>query len=68
MDHDPVTILAIPRSISPGESWNEVTANSIIFERFRLVESLNSPIPDAHKAYVKDLILDFRKFVVSHLE
>ena len=68
MDHDPVTILAIPRSISPGESWNEVTANSIIFERFRLVESLNTPMPDAQKIYVGNLLSDFRKFVVSHLE
>lgn len=68
MDRDPVTILAIPRTISPGEAWNEVTANSIIFERLRLVDSLNTRIPDAQQLYVKNLLLDFRKFVVSHLE
>lgn len=68
MDRDPITILAIPRSISQGESWNEVTANSIIFERFRLVESLNTAIPEAQKIYVSELISNFRKFAVSHLE
>jgi hypothetical protein len=68
MDRDPITILAIPRSISPGESWNEVTANSIIFDRFRLVESLNNPIPEAQRVYVGELVSNFRKFVASHLE
>jgi hypothetical protein len=68
MDRDPITILAIPRSISPGESWNEVTANSIIFDRFRLVESLNNPIPEAQRTYVGELVTNFRKFVASHLE
>ena len=68
MDHDPVTILSIPRSISPGESWNEVTANSIICERFRLVESMNTPIPEAQRIYVSELLAKFRKFVDSHLE
>jgi hypothetical protein len=68
MDHDPVSILAIPRSIAPGESWNEITANSIIFERFRLAESLNQAIPQAHRVYVEKLVGDFRKFAESHLE
>ena len=68
MDHDPVSILAIPRSIAPGESWNEITANSIIFERFRLGESIKHPLPEAQRDYVSKLISDFRNFAGSHLE
>ena len=68
MDHDPVSILAIPRSIAPGESWNEITANSIIFERFRLGESIKHPLPEAQRDYVSKLVGDFRNFAGSHLE
>lgn len=68
MDHDPVSILAIPRSIAPGESWNEITANSIIFERFRLVESFKHPLPEAQKEYASKLVEDFRSFARSQLE
>jgi hypothetical protein len=68
MDHDPVSILAVPRSIAPGEAWNEITANSIIFERFRLTESINQSIPEAHRDYISKLVSDFRKFAESHLE
>lgn len=38
MDRDPMTILAIPKTVPPGEQWNEVSANAIIFDRFRLVQ------------------------------
>ena len=68
MDHDPVSILAIPRSIAPGESWNEITANSIIFERFRLVESFKHPLPEAQREYASKLVEDFRSFARSQLE
>jgi len=68
MDHDPVTILALPRSIGPGESWNEITANSIIFDRFRLLESLNREIPEGHKDYVQKLLPSLRKFASLNFE
>lgn len=68
MDHDPVSILAIPRSIAPGESWNEITANSIIFERFRLVELFKHPLPEAQREYASKLLEGFRSFARSQLE
>lgn len=68
MDHDPVSILAIPRSIAPGESWNEITANSIIFDRFRLAESFKDPLPEAQRKYASKLLADFRSFARSQLE
>ena len=68
LDRDPVTVLAIPRAIAPGEGWNEVTANSIIFERFRLVEALNSPIPEAQQKYLQKLVIGIREMAGVSLE
>lgn len=68
MDHDPVSILAIPRSIAQGESWNEITANSIIFERFRLVESMKHTLTEGQKVYTGRLVQEFRNFTRSNLE
>jgi len=68
MDHDPVTILALPRTIGPGESWNEITANSIIFDRFRLLEALNREIPEGHKDYVQKLLPSLRNFADLNFE
>ena len=68
MDHDPVSILAIPRSIAPGESWNEASANSIIFERIRLSESMERPVSEEVQRYVEKLVAEFRKFSETHLD
>ncbi len=67
MDRDPITILAIPRAIANGELWNEATANSIIFERLRIVDSSNSPLPEDQVDYVEKLFSRFREFASHHL-
>lgn len=36
LDHDPSVVLAIPKTVGPGELWNEISANSIIFDRIRI--------------------------------
>ena len=67
MDRDPITILAIPRAIANGELWNEATANSIIFERVRIVDSCNSPLPEGQVEYAEKLLSRFREFASHHL-
>jgi hypothetical protein len=38
MDRDPLAILAVPKTIPPGELWNEISANAIVLDRIRLTE------------------------------
>lgn len=38
MDRDPLAILAVPKTIPPGELWNEISANAIVFDRIRLTQ------------------------------
>lgn len=42
LDRDPITVLAVPRTIPAGEQWNEVSANSILMDRLRLSEYASS--------------------------
>lgn len=67
LDRDPTTILAVPRTIASGEPWNEVTANSIIFERLRIVESSNTAMPESQKDYSAKVLADFKEFARTHL-
>jgi hypothetical protein len=56
LDRDPLTVLAIPRTVAPGPTWNEVSANSVLLERIRLTRLCGS-----------DEIQDAKDLVVSHL-
>lgn len=38
LERDPITFLAIPKSVPGDEHWNEASANSIVFERVRLAQ------------------------------
>jgi hypothetical protein len=42
LERDPETILAIPRTVPVGVLWDELTANNLVLERVRLVNSLGS--------------------------
>ena len=41
LDADPVSVLAVPTTISPGEEWNEVSSRVVVLERIRICELLS---------------------------
>jgi hypothetical protein len=41
LDSDPVSVLAVPTTISPGEEWNEVSSRVVVLERIRICELLS---------------------------
>ena len=41
LDSDPVSVLAVPTTISPGEEWNEISSKVIVLERMRICELLS---------------------------
>jgi hypothetical protein len=41
LDVDPVSVLAVPTSISHGEEWNEISSRVVVIERLRLCELLS---------------------------
>lgn len=41
LDTDPVSVLAVPMTISPGEEWNEVSSRVVVLERIRICELLS---------------------------
>jgi len=40
LDSDPVSVLAVPTTISPGEEWNEISSRVVVLERIRICELL----------------------------
>lgn len=40
LDSDPVSLLAVPNTIGPGEEWNELSSRVVMLERLRLCELL----------------------------
>ena len=41
LDADPVSVLAVPTTISPGEEWNEISSRVVVLERLRICELLS---------------------------
>lgn len=68
LDRDPVTVLAIPVPVAPGEPWNEVTANAIIFDRARMTDANQVGLNVAQKEYLQKIILTLRQFAAHHLD
>lgn len=40
LDTDPVSVLAVPTTISVGEEWNEISTKVVVLERIRICELL----------------------------
>lgn len=68
LDRDPVTVLAIPKAVAPGEPWNEVTANAIIFDRARMTDANRVGLHVAQKEYLQKVIQTLRQFAERHLD
>ena len=68
LDRDPITILAIPKAVAPGESWNEVTANAIIFDRLRMTDSHGSELGLLQIEYVQIILKNLKDFANDHLD
>jgi hypothetical protein len=67
MDRDPLVILAVPKTISPGELWNEISANAIVLDRIRLTEYCHfSNSPDI-ESYLEKIISKWRIEGDNHL-
>lgn len=47
LDTEPTSVLAVPRTIPPGETWNEVSARAVILDRIRLAGLLPNQMTDA---------------------
>ncbi len=41
LDADPISVLAVPTTISPGEEWNEISSRVVVLERIRICELLS---------------------------
>jgi hypothetical protein len=67
MDRDPMTILAIPKTVPPGEQWNEISANAVIFDRLRLTQYSSDSISTELGQYLKDKLLVLNTFGRDHL-
>jgi hypothetical protein len=67
LDRDPVTVLAVPRTIPAGEQWNEVSANSILMERIRLCEYAGSTLNLENAQHLERVIEMWQKEGENHL-
>lgn len=67
MDRDPLTVLAIPKTVAPGEQWNEISANSIVLDRIRLSEYGNLVLPDDLHSYTSRIVNLWRSEGELHL-
>jgi hypothetical protein len=57
MDRDPMVILAIPGTIPTGELWNEISANSLIMDRFRLSQYSPPQLLDKELDFISNRLL-----------
>ena len=67
LDRDPLSVLAIPKAVAPGEQWNEVTANAIIFDRIRLAEANHAGLNVSQSEYLENVFVGLREFAERHL-
>jgi hypothetical protein len=67
MDRDPLAILAVPKTISPGELWNEISANSIVLDRIRLTENCNFENSPEIGSYLGKIVSKWRIEGENHL-
>lgn len=67
MDRDPLAILAVPKTISPGELWNEISANAIVFDRIRLTEYSNFNNSSTVETYLKKIVSKWQFEGANHL-
>jgi len=67
MDRDPFVILAVPKTISPGELWNEISANAIVMDRIRLIENCNFNISLEIESYLGKIISKWKFEGENHL-
>jgi hypothetical protein len=67
MDRDPLAVLAVPKTISPGELWNEISANAIVLDRIRLSEYCNFNISSEIESYLEKILNKWRIEGENHL-
>jgi hypothetical protein len=67
MDRDPLVILAVPKTISPGEVWNEISANSIVLDRIRLTENCNFDNSPEIEVYLEKIVSKWQSEGENHL-
>jgi hypothetical protein len=67
MDRDPLVILAVPKTIPPGELWNEISANAIVLDRIRLTEYCNFNNSSAVETYLKKIVSKWQFEGENHL-
>ena len=67
MDRDPLVVLAVPKTISPGELWNEISANAIVLDRIRLSEYCNFDNSSEIEAYLAKILNKWKIEGENHL-
>ena len=67
MDRDPLAVLAVPKTISPGELWNEISANAIVLDRIRLSEYCNFDVSPEIEAYLAKILNKWKMEGENHL-
>jgi hypothetical protein len=67
MDRDPFVILAVPKTISQGELWSEISANAIVMDRIRLIENCNFNISLEIESYLGKIISKWKLEGENHL-
>ena len=67
MDRDPLVILAVPKTISPGEVWNEISANAIVLDRIRLTENCNFNNSPEIESYLDKVVAKWQSEGENHL-
>src|SRR5690606_26206988 len=54
LDSDPVTAIAIPRTLRSGTVWDELALRHLVLDRIRLVELGMGPLPESALAWVQE--------------
>jgi hypothetical protein len=67
MDRDPLAILAVPKTIPPGELWNEISANAIVMDRIRLTEYCNFKNSPEIDSYLEKILSKWKFEGENHL-
>ena len=63
LDTDPISVLAVPTTISPGEEWNEISSRVVVLDRLRICEllSINSLYISQTSTNSFDVVIPNRK-------
>ena len=67
MDRDPLAILAVPKTISAGEIWNEISANAIVLDRIRIIEYCNFNNSPEIESYLEKIVNKWKFEGENHL-